>query len=218
MERNNDINKEIIELVDRSQLLYTINDKETLSSGATTILTNMTPPYIRNKEPTCNIYKNNNMINVQLDYDINQARDSDSWNGNFQVISLHGFMKYLVLNLQNINVFLTRMQKYILSKVIEDDNANNINDLQNIGKTAWDFILFLYKVCWDSLAVNKSNILFRNILKSKFSPQYIKTMTNNKSKNTIKLVTISLLSSLILAKFPKKINKISKYFKNKSTF
>ena len=129
MERNNDINKEIIELVNRSQLLYIINDKETLSSGATTILTNMTPSYIRNKKPTCNIYKNNNMINIQLDYNINQARDSDSWNGNFQVISLHGFMKHLVLNLQNINVFLTRMQKYILSKVIEGDNANNINDL-----------------------------------------------------------------------------------------
>ena len=188
-----------------------------MSSGATTILTNMTPPYIRNKEPTCNIYKNN-IFNIQLDYNINQARDSDSWNGNFQVISLHGFMKHLVLNLQNIKVFLTRMQKYILSKAIEGDNANNINDLQDVGKVAWDFISFLYKAYWNSLAVDKSNILFRNMLKSKFSPQYIKTMTNNKSKNTIKLVTISLLSSLILAKFPKKINKISKYFKNKSTF
>jgi len=217
MERNNDINKEIIELVDRSQLSYTMNDKKTLSSGATTILTNMTPPCIRNKESTCNIYKNN-MFNIQLDYDINQARDSDSWNGNFQVISLHGFMKHLVLNLQNIKVFLTRMQKYILSKAIEGDNANNINDLQDVGKVAWDFILFLYKAYWNSLAVDKSNILFRNMLKSKFSPQYIKTMTNNKSKNTIKLVTISLLSSLILAKFPKEINKISKYFKKKSTF
>ena len=109
MEKNNDINKEIIELVNRSQLSYTMNNKETLSSGAATILTNMTPPCISNKEPTCNIYKNNNMFNVQLNYDINQARDPDSWNSNFQVISLHSFMKYLVLNLQNIKVFLTRM-------------------------------------------------------------------------------------------------------------
>ena len=77
MEKNNDINKEIIELVDRSQLSYIMNNKETLSSEAATTLTNMTPPCISNKEPICNIYKNNNMFNVQLNYDINQARDPD---------------------------------------------------------------------------------------------------------------------------------------------
>ena len=72
-----------------------------------------------------------------MDYDINQARDTDSWDGNFQVILLHSFMEYLALDLQNIKVSLTRMQKYILGKAIEDNNANNIKDFQGVGKMAW---------------------------------------------------------------------------------
>ena len=63
--------------------------------------------------------------------------------------------------------------------------------------------------------MDKSNISFRNMVKSKFCPQCIKTMNNDKGKNTIKLVTISLLSPSIPAKFLKEVNKISKYFKNK---
>jgi len=53
------------------------------------------------------------------------------------------------------------------------------------------------------------------MVKSKFSPQPIKTTTNDKDKNTIKLTTISSILSPILAKSPKEVNKISKYFKKK---
>jgi len=63
-----------------------------------------------------------------LDYDINQARDSESWNGNFQVIFLHGSMEYLVLNIHHIKVSLTRMQNYILEKTIEGSKANNVEN------------------------------------------------------------------------------------------
>ena len=38
------------------------------------------------------------------------------------------------------------MCKYILGKSIESDKANSIKDLEGIGKAAWKFILFLYKV------------------------------------------------------------------------
>ena len=71
MERNNNINEEIVELVDRSQLLYTMNNKKTLSSGTAAISINIIPSHVINEEPTCNIHENNNMFNVQLDYDIN---------------------------------------------------------------------------------------------------------------------------------------------------
>jgi len=40
-------------------------------------------------------------------------------------------------------------------------------------------------------------------------------MTNDKGKNTVKLVTISLLPPPIPAKSPKEVNEISKYFKKK---
>jgi len=124
-------------------------------------------------------------------------------------------MKHLVLDIQNIKVSLTRMWKYILDKIIEGDNTNNVKDFQGVGKIAWEFISSLYKAHWNSLVVNKSNTLFRNMVKSKFSPQPIKTMTNGKGKNTIKLATISLIFLPIPAKSLKEVNEILKYFKKK---
>ena len=49
-----------------------------------------------------NVVIDNNMFNVQLQYDINQALDPESWDSNFHVISLYGSMKYLVSDIKNI--------------------------------------------------------------------------------------------------------------------
>jgi len=45
-------------------------------------------------------------------------------------------MEHLALDVKNIKNSLTRMQKYILGKSINEDKANNIKDLEGIGKTA----------------------------------------------------------------------------------
>jgi len=59
---------------------------------------------------------------------------------------------------------------------------------------------------------------FRNKVKSKFNPQISKPIVNNKDKDTVKPTYVSLLSLPLLAKLPKEVNKISKYFKkNKKT-
>jgi len=215
MKRNNDANKEIVEPVDRSQLSYVTNDKETQSSRAAVLPKNIVPPHVNNEEPMRNTHEDNNMFNIQLDYDVNQARDPESWNSNFQAISLHSSIEHLASDIYNIKVSLTRMQNYILEKTIEGGKANNVDDLQGVGKIAWGFISSLYKAHWDSLAVDESNTSFRNMVKSKFSPQPIKTTTNDKGKNTIKLATISSIPLPILSKSPKKINEILKYFKRK---
>jgi len=86
------------------------------------------------------------MFNMQLNYDINQTLDSESWDGNFQAILLCGSIKNLASNIKNIKNFLNRMRKYILSKSIKGNKANNIKDLEGVSKAAWGFILFLYKV------------------------------------------------------------------------
>jgi len=117
--------------------------------------------------------------------------------------------------MKNIKESLTRMQKYILNKTIKGREANNVKDLKSIGKVAWRFILFLYKAYWDSLIVDKSNTSFRNMVKSKFSPQVLKTPTNGKGKNTVKMATISYILPPIPAKPQKEVNEILKYFKNK---
>jgi len=77
---------------------------------------------------------NNNVFNIQLQYNINQALDSVSWNGNFWAISLHRSIEYLASDIKNIKESLGRMQKYILSKAIESDKANNIKDLKGVSK------------------------------------------------------------------------------------
>ena len=60
----------------------------------------------------------------------------DSWDRNFQAISLHKSLKYLVSDIKNIKKSLTRMQKYILDKTIKGSKANNVKDLEGIGKAA----------------------------------------------------------------------------------
>jgi len=153
------------------------------------------------------------MVNIQLNYDINQALDPEFWDGNFQAISSHGSMEHLVSDIKNIKESLTRMHKYILSKSIDNDKANNIKDLEGIGKTAWEFISFLYKAHWDSLYMNDSKTLFRNMVKSKFSPQIPKPSMNFKEKEMAKPTYVSTLPPPILVKSPKKVKEISKYFK-----
>ena len=51
----------------------------------------------------------NNMFNVQLQYNINQALDPESWDGNFHAISFYGSMEYLASDIKNIKVSLNRM-------------------------------------------------------------------------------------------------------------
>ena len=126
-------------------------------------------------------------------------------------------MKYLASNIKNIKNSLHRMQKYILGKVINGDRANDIKDLKDVSKVVWRFIIALYKSHWDSLLVDSTNRMFRNNIKSKFSPQVTNEPTIIKDKNTVKVSYISYLPPSILVKIAKEINEISKYFKKNSS-
>jgi len=64
MKRNNNVNEEIVELVDRSQLSYAMNNKEIQNSGAAALLTNMVPLCVNNKELMYNTHEANNVFNV----------------------------------------------------------------------------------------------------------------------------------------------------------
>ena len=78
----------------------------------------------------------NNMFNIQLSYDIDQALDLESWDSNFWAISLHRSMEHLVSDIKKIKESLIRMCKYILGKTINGDKANSVKDLKGIGKAA----------------------------------------------------------------------------------
>ena len=54
-------------------------------------------------------------------------------------------MEHLALDIKNIKETLERIQKYVLSKAIENSKANNIKNLKGVSKAAWGFISSLYK-------------------------------------------------------------------------
>jgi len=75
-----------------------------------------------------------NIINIQLLYDVNQATKQDLWDGNFQAISLYSVLKHLPLNSKNIKESLHCMTKYIENKKVKKNKANDVPDLSGIDK------------------------------------------------------------------------------------
>ena len=93
-------------------------------------------------------------------------------------------MEHLGSDIKNIKELLSRMEKYVLSKSIDGNKANDIEDFESLGKTAWGFISVLYLSQWDSLIADSTNWSFRNNVKSKFSPHVAKCCGNHLSQRT----------------------------------
>ena len=152
------------------------------------------------------------MFDIQLSYDVDQALDPEEWDSDFHATSLHGAMEQLVSDVKNIKDSLCRIGKYIQGKSI-DSNPNNIKNLEDVDKAVWEFLSSIYDLHWDGLYVDEANIIFRNKIKSKFTPQVPKSINNNKGKEIVKSTFISLIPPLISAKLQKEVNELSKYFK-----
>jgi len=148
------------------QLEYTFSSSQNGQVSKVANVTNAAcQQYVSNKVPALNQPAGNNVVNIQLNYDINQTLEPESWNSNFHAISLHSSMEYLTSDVKNIKDSLLRMCKYILGKTINSDKANDIKDLEDIGKVAWEFISAIYEAYWDSLFVDSSKMSFRNKVK-----------------------------------------------------
>lgn len=159
----------------------------------------------------------NNMFKVQLPSNINQALNLESWNGNFHTISLHSSLEHFASDIKSIKKSLKRMQKYILNKSIVGDKANKVKDLKYISEVAWWFISALYKSQWNNLIVDKNSLSFRCNVNAQFNPPLSRNVVSNKSNNTDKAATVSTLLPPILAKSPKEVVEISKFFKKNSS-
>jgi len=122
-------------------------------------------------------------------------------------------MKHVASDIKNIKDSLHRMGKYIRDKTI-NNNSNNCKDLEGIDKELWEFLSSIYKSHWDILYADSFKNTFRGKVSSKFTPQIPKNpSTNGKEKDKAKPMFISLVPPPILAKTPKEVNEISKYFK-----
>ena len=71
---------------------------------------------IEGVEPAPSEHASGSVYNVQILYDMNQAVDPESWNSNFNPISLHGSMEHLATDVNNIKESLCCIGKYILNK------------------------------------------------------------------------------------------------------
>jgi len=94
--------------------------------------------------------------------------------------------------------------------VATTSKVNDVNDLKGIGKAAWGFISSLYKSGWDELIADSNVHFFRYKVKAQFTSKINESSNIKKGKNSNanKLASISKLSSPILVKLPKEVNKI----------
>ncbi len=103
------------------------------------------------------------------------------------------------------------MRKYILGKSIENSGANDVEDLNGMGKAMWEFISAIY----DSTGIaflDNNNMTFRNKVKFNSVLRSLNPRPHPKVKKQLNL-PLYLLSHLPFAKSQKEVNKISKYFK-----
>jgi len=135
------------------------------------------------------------------------------WDGNFHAVSLHRSIEHIAFDVLSIKNSLLRIKKYISGKSINGDKANDFKNLSGIGKSIWEFISLVYNLHWNALFVDKINMTLRNKVKSKFTPQVKFPQTSNKGKDMSKPTFVSSIPSPILAKLPKEVKEISKFFK-----
>ena len=144
--------------------------------------------------------------------------EQNAWDSDLHPISIYGSIEYIVSDIKNIKTSLCWMSNYILNKKVNKDKVNNFENLKDIDKKAWNFISAIYNAEWNMLIADSNNISFRNKVAAKFTLKITlpNALKNNNVKDDDKPASINKLLPLILAKIPKKINEIIKFFKKNS--
>ena len=184
-----------------------------------------------NPQHACNINQNkqfqhdaalnnndDNIINIQLPYDLNILTKPELWSSNFHLILLHGSVEQIASDTKSIKDSLNFMARYINNKKVNPSKTNDLSDFNGIGDFIWNFISAVYQANWDVFYTdNKSNTL-RAKIASKFMPRM--APNNNKSNKKItKTIPVTIdkipLPPLLPVKSKREVNVISKYFQNK---
>ena len=110
------------------------------------------------------------------------------------------------------------MARYILNKKVNPKTANNFKDFDGIGNVVWNFISLVYQSSWDSLHTNNKTITLREKISAKFTLKIAPSSNTKTNKMVPKPVPASINKipppPPLPAKTAKKVNTISKYFKN----
>ena len=124
-------------------------------------------------------------------------------------------MEYLASDTKNIKDSLSFMAKYIGNKQVNLVKSNDLEDFKGIGEAIWNFISLIYQSKWDFLIANKNDKSLKQKISDKLASRIIPPSNcNNKSMDKPILASIDKMPLPIPAKLQKKVNWISKYFKN----
>ena len=124
-----------------------------------------------------------NIINIQLLYNLNSPMEPNLWDGSFHPISFYRSLEYLASDSKNIKDSLSFIAKYISNKQINPTKFNNIKDFKGISEIIWNLISSVYQSKWNSLIADKNSNTLRQKILLKFTPKV--TLVSNKSNNTI---------------------------------
>jgi len=198
------------------ELSYETEQENALRIGKATNQQDTSRPPAANIEATSShVSHEDDVINIQLPYDLQAPTEPELWSGSFHPISLHGSIKHFASDSKNIKVSLNFLAKYIQGKQVNGNKVNDLSDFDGMGDAIWNFISSVYVSKWDALFTDQKT----NTLRSKISLKFIPCTpppNGNSKKDTPKSTPVTINKALplppLLAKTKKEINAISKYF------
>jgi len=91
------------------------------------------PLNVNNKATPTHAPYEDDVINIQLPYDLQALTEPEIWSGSFHSISLHGSIKHFTSDSNNIKVTLNFLAKYIQNKQVNSGKANDLNKFDGMG-------------------------------------------------------------------------------------
>jgi len=164
--------------------------------------------------------EDDDVINIQLQYNPQAPTEPDLWSSSFHPISLHGLIEQIASDAKNIKNSLNFMARYITNKQVNSNKANNLEEFKDIGDSIWNFISLVYQAKWDSLYTDNNSTTLRAKISFKFTPR-VAPNPSKSNKEITKHVPVTIEKASppppLPAKSKKEVNVILKYFQNNKT-
>ena len=164
--------------------------------------------------------KDEDVINIQLQYDPYAPTKSELWSGLFHPISLYNSIEQIASDAKNIKNSLNFMARYITNKKVNGNKTNDLKEFEGIGDSIWNFISLVYEAKWDSLYTDNNSTTLRAKISSKFTPRIVLNLSKS-NKEVAKHIPVTIERAppppSLLAKLKKEVNVILKYFQSNKT-
>jgi len=105
---------------------------------------NTRPLHVHNEAPPTHSQHEEEVINIQLPYNLQAPTEPNLWSGSFHPISLHGSIEHFASNSKSIKVSLDFLAKYIRNKQVNGNMINDLADFDGMGDAIWNFISSVY--------------------------------------------------------------------------